>query len=219
MTTLRVARYNGDGTLDNGFGSGGKVVSDIGAGSTDRANGVALQADGKIVVAGTSDSRFAVVRYESDGKLDSTFGSGGKVTTDFTNLGANFTTAAGNAVDIQPDGKLVVAGSVQNGSEFRDFALVRYNGNGAVDTNFGTGGKVATAIQSQEEDQAYAVDVQAYGKIVVVGETEGAPGQFAMVRWTTGRGFWTRPLTPTGSCLLRRPRWPQGVRSRLRRTA
>ena len=79
-----LARYNSDGTLDATFGGGGKVMTDVSA--WDVAYGVAIQADGKIVVAGSSRSqgRFALARYDSDGTLDASFGVNGKVETDFT---------------------------------------------------------------------------------------------------------------------------------------
>src|SRR5437867_3015943 len=83
-----------------GSGSGGVVITDF-AGRDDEAQGVALQADGKIVVVGTSGNDFAIARYNADGTLDTTFGSGGKITTD---LGA---TEGAFAVIIQPDGKIV----------------------------------------------------------------------------------------------------------------
>ena len=125
------------GVLDPSFGAGGKVTTAIGAGSDD-AEALALQPDGKIVVAGTSSGAFnnldfAVARYNPNGSLDPTFGAGGKVTT-----------AIGTANDgvrgvvLQPDGKIVAAGfSVGGGS--LDFALVRYNANGFLDTSFGIG--------------------------------------------------------------------------------
>jgi len=100
-----------DGDLDPTFGSAGKVMTDL-ANSTDIANAVALQADRKIVVVGTTyknndytDEDFAVVRYHADGTLDTTFGVNGKVTTDFPGLAA-----VASSVVIQPDGKILVAG-------------------------------------------------------------------------------------------------------------
>src|SRR5207302_1086405 len=117
------------------FGSGGKVITTIGSGE-DIAQGVAVQSDGKIVAGGwtatNSGLNFAVVRYTTNGTLDSTFGTGGKVTTA---IGAY---AQGRALALQSDGKILVAGRAYNGSN-DDFGAVRYNTNGSLDTTFGIG--------------------------------------------------------------------------------
>ena len=100
-----------DGDLDPTFGTDGKVLTDFDH-STDIANAVAVQADGKLVLVGTtyqdndfSGEDFAVARYNPDGTLDKTFGAGGKVQTDFPGLAA-----VASSVLVQPDGKIVVAG-------------------------------------------------------------------------------------------------------------
>ncbi len=116
-----LARYNVDGSLDPTFGSSGMVMTDFGG--SDAASAVAIQPDGRIVTAGRSGSGdFALARYNADGSLDPSFGSGGKVTTDF----GGFDLALG--VALQSDGKIVAAG--QGGSSF-DFALARYNADGS----------------------------------------------------------------------------------------
>ncbi len=169
-----LARYNTDGTLDTGFGTGGKVTTAIGSGD-DRAYAVALQADGKIVAAGSSSSDFALARYNTDGSLDSSFGTGGKVTTA---IGPGNDVAYG--VALQADGKIVAAGSSSG-----DFALARYNTDGTLDTGFGTGGKVTTAIGSSD-DEATAVALQADGKIVAAGYSyNGANYDFTLARYNT----------------------------------
>ena len=128
-----VARYNSDGTLDVSFGGGGGLLTDFGENTDDLAASVAVQPDGKIVVAGVQrpesstgtflDYDFAVARYTSGGVLDTSFGTGGVVTTDF---GATADIAFSMAV--QSDGKIVVAGStVPDESLDLDFALARYN--------------------------------------------------------------------------------------------
>ncbi len=117
-----LARYTTSGKLDAGFGSGGKVLTDLG-GEFDIVSEVAIQNDGKIVAAGTggpiANSDFAVVRYTPAGKPDRSFGRGGRVLTD---LGARGPDIA-NAVAVQKDGKIVVAGERLKNN---DFALVRY---------------------------------------------------------------------------------------------
>ncbi len=123
-----LARYNADGTLDAAFGTGGVVMTDIG-GFDDRSFGLALQADGKIVLVGGasngSDTDVAVVRYNTDGGLDSGFGSGGIVITPIGG-GDDW----GRDVAIQPDSKLIVVGSTDTGIR-DDYLVLRYGTNGA----------------------------------------------------------------------------------------
>jgi uncharacterized delta-60 repeat protein len=178
-TDFALARYNPDGTLDQTFGTDGKVTTDF-AGEPDEAFGVAIQADGKIVVAGQAlfldpsgtgavDGDFGLVRYNPDGSLDRSFGTGGRVTTDF---GSALDTAL--AVTIQADGKIVAVGG-----DGGDFALARYNADGSLDRTFGAGGKVTTDFGSFS-DEALGVAIQADGRIVAVG---GAGGDFALARY------------------------------------
>ncbi len=136
------------GDLDLTFGTGGKVTTDF-AGDGDLAFAVALQPDGKIVAAGRSSFDFALARYNADGSLDPTFGTGGKVTTDF-----GFDEAF--AVALQPDGKIVAAGYAVVGSSL-DFALARYNADGSLDPTFGTDGKVTTDFGNFDEALAMAL--------------------------------------------------------------
>ncbi len=105
-------------------------------------NSVAIQSDGKIVAAGyISGHLFALARYNADGSLDTSFGSGGIVTTLFSAF------AGANSVAIQSDGKIVVAGGASNGGASK-FALARYNQNGSLDASFGKGGKVTTPTEN-----------------------------------------------------------------------
>ncbi|MEJ7701193.1 MAG: delta-60 repeat domain-containing protein [Pyrinomonadaceae bacterium] len=143
-----LARYNSNGTLDTTFGTGGKITTDFGDfGNYVYASDVVIQPDGKIVAAGGSRSDdfeddsgvFALARYNADGTLDATFGSGGKVITDFGYPGY---VPGLSGLALQADGKIVAAGTVRPFNE--DFALVRYNTNGTLDTTFGAGGKITT---------------------------------------------------------------------------
>jgi uncharacterized delta-60 repeat protein len=177
-----VVRYNANGSLDTSFDTDGKVTTAIGAGN-DFAYSIALQGDGKILVAGTSDngsnSGFAVVRYNTDGSLDTSFDTDGKVTTAIGGIGD-----VADSIDLQSDGKIVVAGTSDNGSSY-DFAVVRYNTNGSLDTSFDTDGKVTTAIGGIG-DVAYSIDLQSDGKIVVAGGSyNGSNYDFAVVRYNT----------------------------------
>ncbi len=166
-----VGRYNANGSLDTSFNGSGKVETDIEthsngpvvSGSRDVAYAVAVQADGKIVVAGTTDNgtrEFAVVRYAANGSLDASFGTGGVVTT---TMGAGQADVAG--IRVLADGKIAVAGSASDGLGKRNFALTRYNPDGSLDTTFGrvlwtTGG---------EDSELFAFDTLADGKVVATG--------------------------------------------------
>src|SRR3989442_511852 len=165
----------GPGDLDTTFNGTGKVITDF-AGANDQAGSVALQSDGKIVVAGSSDpggnSDFALVRYNADGSLDTTFGGTGKVTTDFGG------TDGVQSVAIESDGKIVVAGySSISGNVV--FALARYNADGGLDATFGGTGKVTTDVAG---GVGRSVAMQNDGKIVVAGDADvGGNAGFAVV--------------------------------------
>lgn len=154
-----LVRYNSNGSLDTTFGTGGKVLTIMGAG----ARAVAIQSDGKIVAAGYDYAySFVLVRYNSDGSLDTTFGVGGKV---LTLIGGG-----ASAVAIQSDGKIVAVGYSYNGIGY-DFAMTRYNSNGMLDTTFGSGGKVITNVSAYTfaGSAASGVTIQTDGKILVAG--------------------------------------------------
>jgi uncharacterized delta-60 repeat protein len=185
-----VTRYDPDGSLDSSFGVGGIVVTDFGGGSSDAAEAVVRQSDGKIVVVGwrtsflapgSTDGDFAVARYNTDGSLDSGFGVAGRRTT---NVGGTFDAATG--VVVQPDGKLVVAGRAgDNEVNTWDFGLVRYNPNGTLDASFGVGGIVLTDFNGGPDD-ASGVLLQTDGKIVAVGRTRSdfsVPAKMALARY------------------------------------
>ncbi len=179
---VAVARYNSDGTLDTGFGSGGVAVTPVGTGD-DSGLGLILRPDGKIIVTGYSDNGsdkdFTVIQYNTDGTLDTGFGTGGKVTTPIGN-GDDLCYAGA----IQSDGKIVLAGYSYNGSDY-DFAAVRYDTDGSPDTEFGTGGKVTARIGTGD-DFGYAVTIQSDGKIVIAGRSHnGSDYDFAAVRYNS----------------------------------
>jgi uncharacterized delta-60 repeat protein len=176
-----VIRLNADGSLDTGFDGDGIVTTAIGS-SDDAAQGVIVQDDGKIVVVGRSNNGtnndFAVVRYNADGSLDTTFDSDGIVTTA---IGSGDDRAFD--VTLQTDGKILVTGRSNNGAN-NDFALVRYNTDGSLDTSFDTDGKLTTDFSSGN-DTAYSVTVQADGKILVAGEVRNANDDFGLARYNT----------------------------------
>lgn len=178
-TDIAVVRYNSDGSLDASFGTGGKVTTSIA--DSDSASHVLLQADNKLVVSGASFTvalnwDFRVVRYNTDGSLDATFGSGGSVTTSFGSEDL-----VGGAV-LLPDGKIVVAGTAFPGAN-RDIALARFDSNGGLDPTFGVGGKVVAPL-GNADDIGSCIALQADGKIVVGGRSNnGTDEDFALVRF------------------------------------
>ncbi len=215
LADFALARYNGDGSLDLTFGSGGRIVTDFGG--DDEAFAVAVQGDGKIVAAGErrvcvggtkngsgcqADSDcggppgvcladFALARYDSDGQLDTTFGTGGKVLTDLGGQDEAF------GLVVQPDGNLVAAG-VSTAAGSLDFALVRYAANGSLDSSFGTNGQVVTDFGPvfvgnpsnctqtgggfHGTDVAFTVALQSDGKLVAAGVSSG---DFALARYNS----------------------------------
>src|SRR5439155_74775 len=129
-TAIALVRCPANGSLDQSCGTVGKVSTSIGS-IDDEAIALVLQPDGKLVAAGyassASNTAFALVRYNADGSLDTSFGTGGKVTTPIESIGNQVF-----ALVLQPDGKLVAAGYSNNGSN-QDFALARYRPQGNVD--------------------------------------------------------------------------------------
>jgi len=165
LEDFALARYNPDGTLDNSFGVNGFVVTDLQQ-ATDVATAIAIQPDGKIVVAGYSDNTlnydFAIARYLANGTLDNSFGANGKVIKNFGS------TDFGLALALLPNGKIVVAGRAYNGNN-GDFALLQLNPNGSFDNSFGTNGALMSDLFGADES-ANAIVLQADGKIVAVGD-------------------------------------------------
>lgn len=174
-----VVRYNTDGSLDTTFGGTGSVTTAIGD-SSSIANAVALQPDGKIVVAGENGVRIVIARYNSDGTLDNSFGSGGVVTLAVDD---QFNTA--EDVKIQPDGKIVIVGQTLNSTNFAtSFFFVRFSGDGSLDNTFDSDGIfVVPQTSSAEPIGARALALQTDGKMVAVGEGfTGATLEIAVVR-------------------------------------
>jgi uncharacterized delta-60 repeat protein len=163
-----LTRFTARGRLDRSFGSGGSVVTGVRSGGDAYASALAIQSDGKLVVAGpTGVQTSALVRYSSTGRLDPSFGKGGRVIVRVVNP---------SAVVTQSDGKIVVV----TGS-----ALLRYRGDGSLDPTFGVGGKAAT-----DPGFGAALAIQADGKLVVAGTGEGRCNcedarVFMIARWTS----------------------------------
>jgi uncharacterized delta-60 repeat protein len=175
-----LSRFNPDGSLDLSFGVNGHVVTDLGL--RDEINGVALQSDGKIVAVGVT--RFfdvwVVARYNANGSLDPTFGSGGFVTTDLLPG-----TEVPYDVAVQPDGKIVAVGHAEAGGGVTRFAVVRYNLDGSLDTTFNGSGFVLTADFGNSIAYPTKVLLQPDAKIVALGHSSlsGGNTSFATARY------------------------------------
>ena len=161
-------RYRSNGELDTSFGEGGWVDTDLG--SFEFAHAVVVQPDGKIVVAGEADcpyaTCFALVRYDADGSVDESFGNAGVVRTMFSQCGCAIYDVA-----LQPDGKIVAVGWRFRYGDNQDddlFAVARYLPDGTLDRTFSRDGRRSLDF-GWGDDIAYAVAVQADGKIVVAG--------------------------------------------------
>jgi uncharacterized delta-60 repeat protein len=180
---IALARYNTNGSLDTTFNSNGIVTTSIGS-INDGAESISLQPDGKILVGGYSfngtNTNFAVLRYNTNGSLDTTFNADGIITT------AIGTNSSVYSISLQSDGKIVAGGESQIGTgAIINFAIARYNTNGSLDSTFGTTGIIVTSIGNYN-DYGRALTIQSNGKILLVGGTtltNGSTYQSALVRY------------------------------------
>lgn len=178
-TDFQLTRFNADGTLDTGFGTSGRIVTDF-AGSSDVAQAITLQPDGKIVLAGwrfhsSTSNDFALVRYNTDGSLDTSFNGTGRFNLNFGGLSID----QAYSVTLQGDGKLLVSGFTDvNGTT--DIALIRVNANGTLDTSFNSTGIVVTTAGAAS-DFGFDVHVQNDGKVLVGGYGSTGSNDFAVI--------------------------------------
>ena len=217
-----LARYNADGTLDTSFSGDGKQRTDFG-GNPDGATGVVLQADGKIVVVGSSihddgGGYFALARYNPDGSLDASFSGDGKQTTNFGSSGVGGATG----VALQGDGKIVVVGSSNfGGSHTSDFALARYNPNGSLDTSFsGDGRQTTTSGRSPRRTEWRYKRTARSSRSAPTGT---AATSRSPVTTSTARSTRASPATasrrPTSGASTKRPAWRSKATARSSRSA
>jgi uncharacterized delta-60 repeat protein len=180
--SLVMARYRLNGSLDTTFSRNGRIKMKIKTPwpqDLTRAFDVAIQPNGKILVAGGASGKMALLRYLDDGTLDPTFSGDGWVRADFGGASAGAAELA-----LQDDGKIVTAGGrFSSGS---DFALARFGREGHLDQTFSGDGKVITDFGY--DDDASAVAIQADGKIVAAGSTGPQSGSrdFAVARYKSG---------------------------------
>ncbi len=187
LASCYLARYESNGVPDTSFSSGMVTIS---TGTNSALADFKILADGKILVAGTTanitngTADIFLMRYKANGTLDSTFGSDGIVITDDIIHGSE--TAA--ALAVQADDKIVVVASFHaavGAILTNDFALLRYDAGGVLDTTFGNGfGMITTDLGSNNDDYAYDVQIQQDGKITVVGTTSnGSTYDLGLVRY------------------------------------
>ncbi len=168
-------RYNADGTLDTTFGNGGVVVHNSAAegDSFDRGNSIAIDSNGRILVAGYSysstDSDMVIWRYNTDGTLDSTFGIDGIVVYDSASGGDSHD--SGNCIKIDSNGRILVTGVSESSADL-EMTIWRYNTDGTLDSTFGNGGIVTddTAPDEMSIHVGLAITTDASGRILVTGE-------------------------------------------------
>ena len=189
-----IARYNTNGSLDTNFGISGQAAC------VASAPAIAIQSNGKIVVAGAITSKlitlllsdgvtvadnqtgFGLVRYNSNGSVDTTFNPGGGIGTGggiITGFGSSFPAGSAFALAIQSNGEIVVAGQAGNGNQqftSSSFVLARYTSTGHLDTTFGSNGTVITTLSQGHISFVSALVLQSDGKIVAAGNT-GTPAQ------------------------------------------
>ncbi len=172
-----LSRYNTDGSLDLNFDGDGKVTTDLGN-MSDYCFGIAIQNDGKILLSGTTDNytKIAIVRYNSNGSIDSTFDTDG-----ILKYAVGTTLNEGYGIATQNDGKIIVSGSSFSGANF-DFFVTRLNTNGSFDLTFDTDGIVETNIIG--DDFANAITLQNDGKIILAGSSN-MQNAFSLVRYNT----------------------------------
>lgn len=167
LLTFQLSAQN-PGALDASFGNNGKVITSISSG-IDKAYAVKIQSDGKIVVAGStlnsiSGQNFFVARYTLSGSLDVSFGNNGIVETDLQNGSDD----VAYSLDFQSNGKIVVAGYSDNGSN-KNAALVRFNQNGTIDSSFGTNGIVLTDFENSQQDEIKVIKINPLTDVITVG--------------------------------------------------
>ncbi len=158
-----IARLNADGSLDTSFGTGGKVLIDLGDGRGDNINSILILPNGKILAGGSVASNvqsFTLARFNVNGALDSTFGTGGKIiTTVSTSSGIGL-----NRILLQPDGKIIAGGGAA------DWLVERYNSDGSLDSSFGIGGVSSFRVRTPNiNSQCNNILLQPDGKIVATG--------------------------------------------------
>jgi uncharacterized delta-60 repeat protein len=194
LQSFALSRYLPNGNLDPTFTAGGTVFTDF-AGNNDIANSIAIQADGKIILAGkarvSGTDNFALARYNINGTLDLSFGTNGRVTT---LVGNNFNEI--REVIIEDNGKIFAVGTAKMGINAQDFAVARFLPNGALDLTFGPTGK--NIIETNNTDSiAHSVFKQKDGNYIIAGSNDINASDFITIR-IQQNGFGDPNFGPSG---------------------
>jgi len=183
-----IARINSNGTLDNSFGTNGKVIQNIGS-SDDIGYSLAIQPDGKILLGGYCYNRnrnnndFCIARFKSDGTLDNSFGTIGAIGKVIQSIGSN--SDYGYSLAIQPDGKILLGGRCNNGSN-NDFCIARFNSNGSLDNSFGSPNGYIIQPIGTDDDKGHSLAIQPDGKILLGGSCNNASNiDFCIARFNS----------------------------------
>ena len=181
--SFSVARLNSDGTLDNSYATNG-VFS--GTGMATHSN-LYLQSDGKLVAtfSHATQTNVILVRINQNGSVDAGFGNNGYV---YTQVGGVSTYDYAKDLVIQPNGKIVVAGSSYSSGFNSDYLVIRYNSDGSIDNTFGNNGIVVTSVATADEDRGKSVKLQSDGKIVVAGSSCTGSCDFVLLRYNNSEG-------------------------------
>lgn len=176
---IALVKYNSNGAADPAFGTNGVVITDLEPNAADIGARLVVQADGRIIVGGTSAIRQALVRFMPNGAIDASFGTNGRALTEGS--------PEPGAMLLQPDGKILTTGSVALGYYSADFLTMRYKSDGTPDETFGDNGTMITTIAPPDApdgstDYAHCMALQADGKLLVAGSSNG---RFALVRYNT----------------------------------
>ena len=209
-TAFALACFNSDGTIDKSFGTNGTVRNYIASADTfiDEAHSVAIQSDGKIVAAGWSEDpyaatpqAFALARYNSNGTLDSTFGSGGTVRVAVPLPGIPNEVGLAYSVAALPDGKILAGGYCSDSG----FAVIKFNSNGSIDNTFGVLGAATTNISGSDGtgDVALSMAVGSDGQIALAGHSSmsGNGGDVFAVACFDSNGFLEKNFATNGSTI------------------
>ena len=193
FSNLVISRYNEDGTLDNSFGILGKVTTSISNNNITSLFKIKLQSDGKILIGGTtgtsmSTADFILLRLNTDGSFDNSFGTNGTTITDINNK-----SNIAYSIEVQSDNKILLAGRTDTDSEFDNFAVIRYNSNGVLDDSFGNLGivnlNIGNSNSQASNDGVSSIKLQSNGKILLGGSSDATSAveqyNFTVIRLNT----------------------------------
>jgi uncharacterized delta-60 repeat protein len=177
---VMTVRYNTDGSLDKGFGEGGAALSACPPGGRDWGRSIAIQRDGKIIVAGNSllreNTNILLLRYNANGKPDTSFGMGGAASYQSMVKKGNW----GQAVALLADGKILIVGNSLSGPK-KEAYIARCNNDGTLDRSFGKEGFVPASGPPDSNNWGFAITTQPDGKIIVVGYAQSGKNRDILV--------------------------------------